>query len=84
MAKNYTLTMTFSMEEPKDYEDFKWAILRAMSSVVCKGSKEPLTVQTIHLQYGEPQGLAMRSFDGSFKLPHYSVPVKRVKKRRAE
>lgn len=76
MSKNYTLTMTFSMEEPKDYDDFKWAFLRAVSSLVPLGSKEPMVVKTFQLQYGEPQGLAMRNYEGEFVLPKRSIKVK--------
>lgn len=62
MKKKYTLRMEFKMEEPEDYEDFKWRFLRAVSSCV----DGEMIVQNVHLMYGCEEGLAMRGSASEF------------------
>jgi len=62
--KKYTLKMEFEIEEPKDYEDFKWRFLRAVYSCV----DGAMIVQSVCLTPGYEDGLAIRSSTGEFAL----------------
>ena len=66
MKKKYTLRMDFKMEEPTDYEDFKWRFLRAVSTCV----DDELIIQNVHLMYGCEDGLVMRGSAGEFIVPN--------------